>query len=140
MKKLLSVLMLSILVLAGCGSSSNTGEVSGSITVGISGTPTELATYKDLGEKFTQEKGVEVEFKQYTDFNTEIQAELIGGTAPDVFPIDAYFFPFLASQGVLEPVDESMFDIDQYEANLLDEFRVDGQLYAMTKYYSTLAI
>ncbi len=138
MKKIFSLLFMSILALAGC--SSEPEELSGSISVGISGSPTEIQTYKDLGEKFTEETGVEVEFRQYTDFATEIQAELIGGTAPDVFGVDAMQFPFLVEQGVFAPIDESLYDIDQYDENLLNAFTYEDQLYALPKDYSTLAI
>ncbi len=138
MKKLFSLVFVSLLALVGC--SSEPEELGGTISVGISGSPTEIQTYKDLGEKFTDETGVEIEFRQYTDFATEIQAELIGGTAPDVFGIDAMLFPFLAEQGVFAPVDESLYDIDQYDENLLDSFMYDDQLYALPKDYSTLAI
>lgn len=138
MKKIISMLVIAVLALTGCGADDET--LDGSISVGISGTPTELETYQTLGDKFTEETGVEVEFRQYTDFNTEIQAELIGGTAPDVFPVDAYLFPFLVEQGVIAEVDESKYEIDQYDENLLEPFKYDGKLYAIPKDYSTLAI
>lgn len=139
MKKLFSLMFAAILILAGCGSSDD-GELSGTITVGIDGNPVEIATYQTLGEKFTEETGVEVEFRQYTDFNTEIQAELIGGTAPDVFTVPALNFPTLVSQGVLAPINTDMLDMDQYEQNLLDPYMYDDTLYAIPKDYSTLAI
>ncbi len=138
MKKLFGMMLVAILALTGCGSSDET--LDGTISVGISGTPTELETYKTLGEKFTEETGVEVEFRQYTDFNTEIQAELIGGTAPDVFPVDAYLFPFLVEQGVVSPVDTDAIDLSTYNQNLLESFQYDGTQYAVPKDYSTLAI
>lgn len=138
MKKIISMLFIAVLALTGCGADDET--LDGSISVGISGTPTELETYQTLGDKFTEETGVEIEFRQYTDFNTEIQAELIGGTAPDVFPVDAYMFPFLVEQGVIAEVDTSKFDMDQYDENLLTPFQLDGVQYAMPKDYSTLAV
>ncbi|WOO88049.1 extracellular solute-binding protein [Mollicutes bacterium LVI A0039] len=139
MKKILSLLFIAVLTLAGCSDDSS-GELSGKITVGIFGNPTEIATYTEISDNFTAETGVEVELKQYTDFTTEIQAELIGGTAPDVFYVDSYVYPFFSEQGVLEPVDESMYDISEYNQNLLNAFTTDGQLYALPKDYSTLAI
>ncbi len=138
MRRLFSMMLVAMLALTGCGTSDDT--LDGTISVGISGTPTELETYKTLGEKFTEETGVEIEFRQYTDFNTEIQAELIGGTAPDVFPVDAYFFPFLVEQGVISPVDTETMDLSTYNQNLLESFQYDGTQYAVPKDYSTLAI
>ncbi len=138
MKKIVAMLLVAVVALTGCGSSDET--LDGSISVGISGTPTELETYKTLGEQFTEETGVEVEFRQYTDFNTEIQAELIGGTAPDVFPVDAQLFPFLVEQGVIKEVDTEKFDLSPYNENLLESFQYDGVQYAIPKDYSTLAI
>lgn len=138
MKKLFSAMLVAVLALTGCGASDET--LDGTISVGISGTPTELETYKTLGDKFTEETGVEVEFRQYTDFNTEIQAELIGGTAPDVFPVDAYMFPFLVEQGVISEVEDGTYDLSSYNQNLLEAFQYDGKQYAIPKDYSTLAI
>lgn len=139
MKKLLSLLFVTVLALTGCGSA-DSGELAGDITVGIFGSPTEIETYTEISNQFTEETGVGVELKQYTDFTTEIQAELIGGTAPDVFYVDAYVYPFFSEQGVLAPVDESLYDISEYNQNLLDAFTTDGTLYALPKDYSTLAL
>ncbi len=133
MRKLFVALFFSIIALTGCGSDSD------SLTIGVFGTPTEIENYTNLGMEFTEETGIELTFKQYTDFTTEIQAELIGGTAPDVFYVDAYTLPFFVEQGVLEPLD-GKFDTSDYSDNLLDAFTRDGVMYALPKDYSTLAV
>ncbi len=155
MKKFMStatVSMLTVALLASCGSETSTeqttsgddvtetSELDGEIKVGVFGTPTELSTYRTIADGFTEETGVEVEFRQYTDFNTEFQAEVIGGTAPDVFMLDSYMFPFYAEQGVLAETNTSLYDMEQYSENLLSAFQYDGVQYAMPKDYSTLAL
>lgn len=137
MKKLLSVIVLVVVLITGC---SKSDELSGELTVGVWGTPAELEMLQAQADAFTTETGVAITLKQYTDFQTEIQTELIGGTAPDVFYVEAFSLPFFAEQGVLLPIDESKLDTSDYEENLLDSFRADGNLYALPKDYSTLAL
>lgn len=57
---------------------------------------------------FEAKTGAKVEVKVYTDYNTQIQADFIAGTAPDAFYIDAIMFPFYSGLGVLEPLDRSI--------------------------------
>lgn len=77
---------------------------------------------------------------QYMDV---IKTRLIGDAAPDVFYLDSLEAPFLMTQSVLEPLNDYIqpdFEIDDFEENLLNTFRVQDKIYGLPKDYSTLAL
>lgn len=104
------------------------------------GNEAETAAFSKMLEEFTAETGIEVQERVYSDYNTEIQAELIGGTAPDVFYVDAYMAPFFISQEVLMPIDKEDFELEKFYEPLREAFNRDGEYYAVSKDYSTLAL
>lgn len=168
MKKILSVTLMLVLLLSlvtGCGSSKtddkkdgDSSEVASSetkdntkdtknelegkkVVVGRwGGNDAETAAFQKMIEDFTAETGIEVEERIYSDYNNELQAELIGGTGPDVFYVDAYMAPFFIQQGILLPLDSSEFELDQFYQPLKDAFLSEGEYYAVSKDYSTLAL
>ncbi len=153
MKKIISLglaTIMSIATLASCGSSNETTDnastgdnsTGGVVTVGRwGGNEAETAAFAEMVEAFTEETGITVEERIYTDYNVEIQTELIGGTAPDVFYVDAYMAPFFIEQGTLAPLDEEYFEVSEFYENLITSFRDEsGSLYAIPKDYSTLAL
>jgi len=104
------------------------------------GNDAETAAFQKAIEDFTAKTGIQVEERVYSDYNTELQAELIGGTAPDVFYVDAYMAPFFIQQGVLQSLDEEEFELDEFYEPLKNAFLNDGKYYAVSKDYSTLAL
>lgn len=111
------------------------------VTVGRwGGNDVETAAFNKMVEDFTKETGIIVEERVYSDYNQELQAELIGGTAPDVFYVDAYMAPFYIQQEVLLPLDEVEMSLDQFYEPLKNAFLKDGTYYAVSKDYSTLAL
>ncbi len=146
MKKAVSILLtsaLSVVLLASCGGSDTATTENGEkvVTVGRwGGNDAETAAIDQVFEDFTAQTGIEVEERVYTDYNMELQTELIGGTAPDVFYVDAYMAPFLIEQGTLAPLDYDEYNMDAIYPNLVDDFEKDGQYYAISKDYSTLAL
>ncbi len=111
------------------------------VTVGRwGGNDAETAAFNQMLEDFTAATGVKVEERVYSDFNQELQAELIGGTAPDVFYLDAYMAPFYVQQGVVLPLDAGTFEIDEFYGSLASAFEFGGDYYAVSKDYSTLAL
>lgn len=131
---------------SGEASGETSGEASGdfagrTLSLGIwGGNDAESAALAQVISDFEAKTGAKIELKTYTDITTQIQADFIGGTAPDCFYIDGSMFPFYASLGVLEPLDaEEMGTADYYE-NLMDAFTYEGTAYAIPKDVSTLAM
>ncbi len=153
MKRIFSVLITGVLALglfAGCANNGNnatnekdtTNNLEGkTVVVGRwGGNDAETAAFTKTIEDFTAKTGIKVEERIYSDYNTELQAELIGGTGPDVFYVDAYMAPFFIQQGVLAPLDADEFELDEFYEPLKNAFANEGEFYAVSKDYSTLAL
>jgi Maltose-binding periplasmic proteins/domains len=147
-KKVISGLMVGMMIfsLAACNSDKKNEEEAGSasgktLSIGIwGGNDQESAAIDKLKEEFEKNTGAKVEIKVYTDYNTQIQADFIAGTAPDTFYIDASIFPFYSELGVMEPLDAKEMDADKFAANLMGAFTAaDGTIYCIPKDVSTLA-
>jgi multiple sugar transport system substrate-binding protein len=112
------------------------------LTVGIwAGNDAETAALAQVVSDFQTKTGATVELKTYTDINTQIQADFIAGTAPDVFYVDANMFPFYATLDVMQELDPAEMGTDAYYANLMKAFTTeDGKIYAVPKDMSTLAM
>ena len=159
--KLVSFALL-LVVLVACGSDSTegndsedgtkSGEDSGrpfegeTVTIGIWwGNDAEEATLKELIEAFTEETGIIVEPRTYTDYQVQLQTELAGGTAPDVFYVEAMLAPTFIEQGVIENLDNFIADTNGFNVNdfftpALDAFSADGAVYGLPKDLSTLGL
>ncbi|SKA12757.1 multiple sugar transport system substrate-binding protein [Pilibacter termitis] len=111
------------------------------LKVGVwGGNESEEKSLKELVKNFESKTGAKVSLKTYTDYNTQIQTDLIGKTAPDVFYVDSSYYPFLAEKGALAKLDKKAFDSDKYYENLVKAFSTKGEMYAVPKDFSTLAL
>lgn len=112
------------------------------LSVGIwGGNDQESAAINKVKAAFEEKTGASVEFKVYTDYNTQIQADFIGKTAPDVFYVDANVFPFYSELGVMEPLDPTEMETDKFYENLMSAFTAeDGTILCVPKDVSTLAM
>lgn len=127
---------------AAAGGAAAEGSYSGkTLSIGIwGGNDQESAAINQVKADFEAKTGAKVEVKVYTDYNTQIQADFIAGTAPDAFYIDAIMFPFYSGLGVMEPLDPAEMGTDAYYENLLSAFTAeDGTVYCIPKDVSTLA-
>lgn len=150
MKKWLSLILAAVLAVsaAACGAQPAGGEAGSEggegrvLTVGIwGGNDQEAAAINQVKADFEAKTGCTVELKTYTDYNTQVQADFIGKTAPDVFYVDGNMFPFYSQLGVMEPLDPTEMEADKYYDNLIDAFTAaDGTLYCIPKDVSTLAL
>ncbi|NLY18933.1 MAG: extracellular solute-binding protein [Clostridiaceae bacterium] len=104
------------------------------------GNDAETTAFAKMLEEFTAETGITAEEKVYTDFDTQLKADLIAESAPDVFYVDANMAPFYIDQGVLREIDPDAVEADKFYSSLTDAFMKDGKLYAVSKDYSTLAL
>jgi len=125
------------------GDDDDDGDFAGrELVVGIwGGNDTEMGAMEEMQANFEAMTGASVTFRVYTDYNTQIQADFIAGTAPDVFYVNADVFEFFDSLGVLAPLDRQAVDADAFYTSLIDTFvGTSGQLYAVSKDFSTLAL
>lgn len=150
-----SLLGVSAMLLAACGNETNdeptnsndtaSEEVSTegqTLKIGVwGGNEAEESSLDALISEFEETTGATVEKKVYTDYNTQIQTDLIGGTAPDVFYVDVSMFDFFAAQGGLAELDPEAFDTSSFYETLVDAYSTDdGKLFAVPKDMSTLAL
>ncbi|MEC2867329.1 ABC transporter substrate-binding protein [Bacillus bombysepticus] len=151
-----TMLLSSMLVLAaGCsdndksqGSSSSPDDLKGrTITVGSwKGTEAEITAWDKLLKDFEKDTGIKVKKKVYNDYATQLQTDLIGNTAPDVFYVDALITPELSKLGALEPIDDYIGATQDFNKN--DFFKPaynaftgeDGKQYGLPKDFSTLGL
>jgi multiple sugar transport system substrate-binding protein len=104
------------------------------------GNDAETAAFAKMLEEFEAETGIIPEERVYTDYDTQLKADLIAGTAPDVFYVDAFMAPFYINEGVLTELDRNAVSADKFYPSLVKPFEKDGKLYAVSKDYSTLAL
>lgn len=112
------------------------------LSVGVwGGNDAEAAALAQVIADFEAKTGAKVELKTYTDINTQIQADFIAGTAPDVFYVDANVFPFYATLDVMLELDPTEMNTAAYYSTLMSAFTTtDGKIYAIPKDFSTLAM
>lgn len=143
------VTLAATLLVAGCGSNNTNGsgeektDFKGeTLTIGVwGGNEAEEKSLNEMIKNFEEDTEAKVEKKVYTDYNTQIQADMAGKTAPDVFYVDAYMFPWFSENGTLADLDGKKFESDKFYDSLTDAFTTeDGQLQAIPKDMSTLAL
>ncbi len=111
------------------------------VTIGIwGGNDQETAAINQLKDNFEAMYDCKVDLKVYTDYNTQIQADFIGKTAPDAFYVDGSVFPFYSTLGVMDVLDPEEYELAQFYPNLVDAFTdAEGNVLCVPKDVSTLA-
>jgi multiple sugar transport system substrate-binding protein len=162
---LLALFLAFSLVLVACGGTNKAGSSSSPaatgtassapnatsaapVTVTLSGwgaTPEEQALLQQVLDEFQkQNTDIKVKYEVIADQYMDVmKTRLIGGTGPDVFYLDAFEAPALIAKGVVEPLDayvQPSFDVNDFEAPLLNAFKAGGKTYGFPKDYSTLAL
>lgn len=74
------------------------------------------------------------------DYGTQIQAALASGDYPDVFTVGQFDVPSYVDSGVLMPAGDAIEAPEDIYPGLLQAFTVDGEVYAVPKDFSTLAL
>ncbi|MBC2317066.1 ABC transporter substrate-binding protein [Listeria booriae] len=146
---LTAVFALMFTVACGNGEKDNASAGNGgkTLTLGVwKGTEAENTTRKKLIADFEKASGIKVKEKVYNDYETQLQTDLVGGTAPDVFYVDAYLAPSLIEKKVLAPLDDYItkakdFDTEDFYKPVYKAFTgEDKAQYGLPKDYSTLGI
>ncbi|MDH5294838.1 MAG: extracellular solute-binding protein, partial [Acidimicrobiia bacterium] len=71
---------------------------------GWSSSDAENQALSDLVASFNEETGAAAEFQPQAEYDATLQAALAGGEPPDVFYVDSFKLPDLASEGILAPI------------------------------------
>lgn len=154
MKKIFSMILIFALALSvlACGEKADPAQGNleegdrqfskKTLSLGIwGGNDAESAALQEVISGFEEKTGAKIELKTYTDINTQMQADFIGGTAPDVFYVDGAMFPFYSTLGVMMELDPEEMETDAYYGNLMAAFTAeDGKVYAIPKDVSALAL
>lgn len=108
---------------------------------GWSSSDAENQALADLVADFNAETGAAAEFQPQAEYDATLQAALAGGVPPDVFYVDSFKLPDLASEGVLAPIPDGAVDSpsDIYPS-LREAFTFGGTWYCPPKDFSTLAL
>ena len=148
MKKLLSSLAFSALLLLTTACRSRDQNAEGTIEITLSGwqsSPIESQLLEKVIDQFEAKyPNIKVKHEvvnsQYMDV---IKTRLIGDVAPDVFYLDAFEAPLLMKYEVLEPLNSYIkpeFNVSDFEPTLINAFKRDGKIYGIPKDFSTLAL
>ncbi|WP_144701511.1 ABC transporter substrate-binding protein [Fictibacillus phosphorivorans] len=136
-------------VLSGCGNDNGKEETqSGKTEIVLSGwggNPTEKKLLNEVLSDFEKEHPhIDVKLNTISDqYMDVLKTRLIGGTAADVFYLDAFEAPALIETGAVEPLNKYVtkeFDLADFEKPMLDAFKEGEKLYGLPKDYSTLAL
>lgn len=101
----------------------------------------EDAALTSLLESYTAESGATVTFEPQPEYDTALQASLVGGDPPDIFYINSDKLPDLAAAGAIQPVPEgAITDPDDVYPSLRAAFSYDDVWYCPPKDFSTLAL
>ncbi|MCL2216897.1 MAG: extracellular solute-binding protein [Defluviitaleaceae bacterium] len=146
MKKFLVATLLlavSLVVFAACGNNDPADAADDGdrvLTLGIwAGNDAEWASIERVRQDFEAQTGITIEWRLYTDLNTQIIADLAAGTAPDAFYVDSGLAEQFVYMGVLAPLDRATFNTAAFYQNVLDTFTFNNVVYAIPKDQSSLA-
>lgn len=149
---LITSLMVSVAVFAGCGSknnnedNANNAEPEKEVTIKLGcwgSSPAETKLLDDQIEAFNKKyPKIKVQKEVITgDYNQAMQTRIASKTEPDIFYLDVALAPAYMEKATA-PIDEYLDkeDLKDFNENLLDGFKKDGKIYGLPKDYNSLAI
>lgn len=83
---------------------------------------------------------IEVATAPYDDYFTLLEADFVGGDAPDVFELNYESFVSYAANGVLLDLSDYMSDDAPYYPRALESFQYEGMQYALPATFSTVLL
>jgi multiple sugar transport system substrate-binding protein len=117
------ILLLCVLVLAGCGGdgggNGGSGDVSGDVSFMVFGDPEEIQAYRDVIAAYENENpDVDVKMIEASDRDdliARLSTSFAAGTPPDLFLLNYRFYAQYAARGVLEPIEDRVDDSDLFQ-------------------------
>ncbi len=153
LKKLISLGLLASLLFSSCtpkdtATSANTASANAktkeTVTLGLwQGNEQEQNALDAVLKNIEEKHNIVVEKKMYTEYETQLKADIAGGVAPDVFYVDAFIAPELVESQVLEPIPDNIKQetkVDDFFSNLMGAFSDGTNLYGLPKDFSALAV
>jgi multiple sugar transport system substrate-binding protein len=109
----------------------------------FSAAPDHVEDLNGIVEAFEAENpdiNVEVETAAFADYFTLLQADTVGGAAPDVFELNYENFVTYAANGTLLDLSGSLSADAPYSQGALNAFQWDGTQYALPESFSTVLL
>ncbi len=147
MKKILSLLTIFILVLAGCSNGKATSDSSEETTLNLalySVTPDKEDTLKEIITMFEEKNPnikINYEITPYDDYFTKLQTNIAGGNAPDVFELNYENSVTYYENGATENITDLLTDEAKagYDKTALSGFATtDGEQFGLPSSFSTV--
>lgn len=151
-KKLLALTLATVLAagcLSGCGGSSSGasgGKTKLSFGIWDKNQQPAMQAMVDAYTKENPDVTIEIQITPYKgqEYFTKLDASMNGGTAPDIFWMNAMHLQKYVDGGMLEPLEEPMsaagIDATQFPESLLKLYTIDGKKYAVPKDFDTNAL
>lgn len=96
---------------------------------------------QEVIDQFNQsQENIQVTLNLVPQYDERLQANLAGGSPPDIFYIDSLRLPDLVAAGALVPYEAYALDPDDFYPSLRDAFTLDGTFWCPPKDFSTLAL
>ena len=152
MKRGFLLLLLCVLVLAGCGGDdggSSGGDVSGDVSFMVFGDPEEINAFRNVIAAYENEKpDVNVnliEASDRDDLIARLSTSFAAGTPPDLFLLNYRFYAQFAARDVLEPIEDRVDDSDVFQQEdfyeeAMDAFRFNDTLTCLPQNISSLVV
>jgi multiple sugar transport system substrate-binding protein len=83
---------------------------------------------------------IDVDVQLVPEYETVIQTAFASGDYPEVFYVGQSNLAAYANAGVLAPVGDNVPELDDIYASLISTYTIDGELYAVPKDFSNLAL
>ncbi len=150
MKRAISVMLSAAMVLtAGSGMALTASAAEENVTIryGIWDSNQE-PTLREIADKFEEENPgitVEIEVTPWSDYWTTLETSATGGSAPDVFWMNAPHFEMYAQGGMLSSLDDAIGESEiaskaDFPESLVDMYTYDGVWYGMPKGFDVAAV
>lgn len=145
MKKIISLLVLAVLVLAGCSSSTDDEQVTINYMT-FSVTADQEPVLKQIIEQFETENptiNVEYQIVGYNDYFTKLQTDIAAKNAADVFELNYENSVTFNEKGALLPlgdlISDNKTDLTQFNEPALNAFSdADGNQFGIVSSFSTV--
>ena len=136
---LASTLMVSMMIFTACSSSEGNDKVSLRYSIWDNTHKEAIETLIDGYEKENPNVDIQLEIISNGDYWTKMETAASGGSAPDVFWVDARRFGTYADNGMLVGMDdyikEKNIDINQYLESITSIYNFEGTQYGMPSFW-----